>query len=199
MEASSILIVDDEAGILELYESYLKDSFEVITANSGTVGLEKMDESIDLVLLDRRMPGMNGDEVLQELRDRGFVCPIIMVTAVSPDRDIAVLPFNEYLTKPVSRQNLHDAIDRVMDLSDRELHVQEFFALMDKKLALEHQLDIKEFWHSEEYEQLIERMDEIKEATSPPISPIEEDIAKRLAQKWPDAEPGRRPNAVPDD
>lgn len=199
MDETTVLIVDDEADILELYEAYLVDASEIKTATNGTDALDLIDESVDVALLDRRMPEMTGDEVLKKFRKRGYTCPVIMVTAVSPDHDITALPFNEYITKPVSRTELTAAVDRVTNLSDREVKVQEFFSLMDKKLALEHELDVDEFRSSEEYEDLRSRMDSIKEDVSPPITPIEENIAKRLAQKWPDAPPQDRQAVFPDD
>lgn len=199
MEDTTVLIVDDEADIIELYEAYLGNVAEIKTATNGSEALDLMDGSVDVALLDRRMPEMTGDEVLKEFRSRGYTCPVIMVTAVSPDHDITALPYNEYITKPVSRPELTAAVDRVTNLSDREVKVQEFFSLMDKKLALEHELDVDEFRSSEEYEALRSRMDAIKAEVSPPITPIEENIAKRLAQKWPDAPRQDRQAVFPDD
>lgn len=67
---SIILVIDDDVPILILMRSLLTEfGFEAVTAASGEEGLEQAGlRTPDLVLLDRNMPGMSGDEVLQRLR-----------------------------------------------------------------------------------------------------------------------------------
>jgi len=60
-----------------------------------------MDDEVDAVLLDRRMPDVHGDEVLARLREEGCDCPVIMTTAVDPGMDILEMDFEDYLCKPV--------------------------------------------------------------------------------------------------
>lgn len=65
-----ILVIDDDAPILILMRSLLKEfGFEPVTASSGEEGLQEANrQAPDLILLDRNMPGMSGDEVLRQLR-----------------------------------------------------------------------------------------------------------------------------------
>src|SRR5512146_1318115 len=81
--ANRILIVDDEPFNLDLLEQELTDrGYEVERARSGTEALQKS-ESLrpDLVLLDYMMPGMNGLDVLAELRGGESDLPVVMMTA----------------------------------------------------------------------------------------------------------------------
>ena len=78
-----IFVVDDEAEICRILVVFLsKKGFEVLSANSGQEALEilKKDKSINLMLLDMRMPGMGGAEVLQEMEKAGISVPVIVLT-----------------------------------------------------------------------------------------------------------------------
>lgn len=82
MDAPSILIVDDEKNILQTLGGLLADEgFEVFSANNGYDALKLVStESPDLILLDIWLPGMDGLEVLQELKKQFSTIPVIMIT-----------------------------------------------------------------------------------------------------------------------
>lgn len=80
----SILIVDDELSVRESFSLVLGKEFKVVTAASGEAALKKIiDEKIDLVYLDIRMPGMNGMETLKRIKEIDPGIEVIMVTAVN--------------------------------------------------------------------------------------------------------------------
>src|SRR5215475_10670105 len=81
--AHRILIIDDEASIRESLETLLAlEGYSVETAPEGEAGLERIDRgSYDLVLLDLALPGKNGLEILQLIRERNPDLPVIMITA----------------------------------------------------------------------------------------------------------------------
>jgi two-component system response regulator (stage 0 sporulation protein F) len=78
-----ILLVDDEEGIHFLYRNELEEEgYTVHSALSGEEALQKMQiESPDLVILDINMPGMNGIEVLRQIKERNSKLPVIINTA----------------------------------------------------------------------------------------------------------------------
>ncbi|WP_144906325.1 response regulator [Halobellus captivus] len=131
-----VLVVDDEPDLAELYASWLRDEYTVETAHDGPSALEQFDETVDVVLLDRRMPGVSGDEVLEQIRNRGTDCSVAMITAVDPDFDILELGFDAYLTKPVGETALKDVIDRLLRRSDYTDTLQTFFSKLSKREAL---------------------------------------------------------------
>jgi DNA-binding response OmpR family regulator len=130
-------VVEDEPDLIELYERYLKPEFEVRTATSGGEALERLDEEIETVLLDRRMPGISGDDVLEALRARGYRMPVAMVTGADPDADIAELPFDEYLVKPVDPEELLETVQLLVNRASFEQKSREFFRLASKKASLD--------------------------------------------------------------
>ncbi|PSQ11434.1 hypothetical protein BRC93_05455 [Halobacteriales archaeon QS_5_70_15] len=102
----SVLIVDDDRDLADLYATWLQDDYYTRTVYSGRDALDELHDGIDVVLLDRRLPDIPGDEVLVTLRDRGMDCRVSMVTAVNPGFDILELGFDDYLTKPIDREEL---------------------------------------------------------------------------------------------
>ena len=95
---SKILIIEDEMTIVDLISFNLKrEGFEIDAAYDGVTGLEKaLSGWADLILLDVMLPGMNGFDLLQKLRQESDV-PVIMVTAREEDiyflQKFSVLPF----------------------------------------------------------------------------------------------------------
>ena len=98
-----ILIADDEKDIRNLIKLYLaNENYEFIEAENGLEAIQKMDSSIDLVLLDIMMPIMDGTQVCVEIR-KSYTTPIIFLTAKDDDTD-KYIGFNsggdDYITKP---------------------------------------------------------------------------------------------------
>lgn len=132
-ESPTVLIVDDEAGMVELISAYLNPYCETRTATGGTDALELIDDSIDIAIVDRRMPGKTGNEVLEELRAEGYRFPVAMLTAVQADVDIIEMPFDVYLTKPVSRDELLNVVEVLVRLQDYDEKSREFLPARRKE------------------------------------------------------------------
>lgn len=107
---AKILVIDDEPGILKLVTSYLeKESYEVHTASDGPSGLKAARAGKpDLIVLDIMLPGMDGIEVLTQLRRESEVY-VIMLTAKTEETDKIVglsVGADDYVTKPFSPREL---------------------------------------------------------------------------------------------
>jgi two-component system OmpR family response regulator len=103
----TILIVEDDVQIAQLVAAELRDAaFDVSCAADGERGLEQFRGApIDLVVLDLNLPGMDGLEVCQRIRERNRLVPILILTARATKQDIVrglELGADEYLTKPFS-------------------------------------------------------------------------------------------------
>jgi len=101
-----ILIAEDDADIRELIRMHLeKDNYQVDTAENGLVAFENFRAyTYDLVILDIMMPGLNGIELLKNIRSTSEV-PVIMLTARDADHDKILgldLGADDYVTKPFS-------------------------------------------------------------------------------------------------
>jgi DNA-binding response OmpR family regulator len=108
--APTVLFVDDEPEILEMYDLLCRTEYTVFTADSGEEALRQFGDHIDIAFFDRRMPDMSGDEVISSIRDQGFQTPVGIISAVERDSgpDIET---DTYLTKPITRDELFDAIE----------------------------------------------------------------------------------------
>ncbi|CQH55056.1 receiver box response regulator [Halobacterium hubeiense] len=134
-----VLVVDDERDLADLFTAWLSDDYTVRTAYSGQEALDSLDDAIDVVLLDRRMPDLSGDAVLSEVRERDLDCRVAMVTAVDPDFDIVEMGFDAYLTKPVTNDDLHDVVETLLTRKHHDTAVQQYFQLVTKRAALDAQ------------------------------------------------------------
>jgi DNA-binding response OmpR family regulator len=130
----------------------------VRTASDGESALEALDDDVDVTLLDRRMPGLAGGEVLEAIRRRGIDCRVAMVTAVEPDFDIIDMEFDDYLVKPVSKQEVRGVIETLLTRRTFDERLRECFAIVSKKAALEASMDRDELESAAEYRELEERL-----------------------------------------
>jgi two-component system OmpR family response regulator len=113
-EKKRILTIDDEADIAILLKQVLEEaSFEVDVASSGTQGLAIASSShFDMILLDMKMPDMDGMSVMQHLREQESTrkTPVIFLTGSAMDVDliVAALDLNpsDFITKVVSPKEL---------------------------------------------------------------------------------------------
>jgi DNA-binding response OmpR family regulator len=177
----TVLIVEDEPDLADLYSAWLRDYCTVQTAYNGSQALEAIDEDIDIVLLDRRMPGLSGDEVLDTLRSRGLDCRVAMVTAVEPDFDIIEMGFDDYLVKPVSNDDLIETVDQLLLRSAYDEQIQELFALASKKALLDSEKTEAELRASEEYARLVDRLAVLREEVDETIMQLsDQDAGERV-------------------
>ena len=157
-DSACILIVEDEKEIADLYAIWLADAYEVETAYDGEEALSKLDDSVDVVLLDRRMSGIDGDEVLETIRERGLESRVVIVSAVTPDFDVIEMVFDDYLTKPVTEDDLHNAVEQMLTRANYNQLLQGFYQLTSKKTVLESEKSDAELRASEEYDDLLNRI-----------------------------------------
>ena len=103
--AATILIVEDEHAVARGIQYALQqEGYEVEVARSGEEGLDiATHQAPDLVVLDVRLPGMDGFEVLRRLRAAGAKMPVLVLTARDDEVDKVIgleLGADDYLTKP---------------------------------------------------------------------------------------------------
>ena len=123
MAGERILVVDDEANIVDLVSLYLeRDGFQVESASDGVSAFEKIRANEpSLVVLDIMLPEMDGFEVCRKTRAISEV-PIIMLTARDEDFDKIVgleLGADDYLTKPFNPRELVARVKAILRRSDR--------------------------------------------------------------------------------
>ncbi|WP_340101972.1 HalX domain-containing protein [Salinibaculum salinum] len=174
-EPATVLVVDDEPDVADAYAAQLEDEYIVSTAYSGQEALDELDDAVDVVLLDRRMPGISGDDVLDEIRERGLACRVAMVTAVDPDFDIIDMPFDDYVIKPVSRDDLFNTIERLLTTSEYESKLRNYYALTAKHATLMANKPESELAESEEFSDLEGRMDDLRDQLDETVASFDDD------------------------
>jgi DNA-binding NtrC family response regulator len=124
-----VLIVDDEPGVRESLRMVLKDAYEPVAVASGPEALATIAEQpVDVVLLDIVMPGMDGMQLLEELRSRDRQLPVIMLTATKTVKTAVgamKLGAFDYVTKPFDVDELRVILDKATENADlvREVEV----------------------------------------------------------------------------
>ena len=153
-EPATVLVVDDEPDVADAYAAQLGNEFIVSTAYGGQEALDKIDASVDVVLLDRRMPGISGDEVLEKIRERDLNSRVAMVTAVDPDFDIIEMGCDDYIVKPVTREDITEVVGRLMKATEYDDRKRELSAKRLKRNVLEVEKTETELRESDEFARL---------------------------------------------
>ena len=109
----NILVVDDiPLNVLLIQKMLGKFKFNILTANNGQVALDTIaTKPVDLVLLDLMMPGIDGYEVLRQLRDNDATrdLPVVILSALNSSDDVTKgfqLGANDFITKPIIMERL---------------------------------------------------------------------------------------------
>ncbi|OGC04208.1 hypothetical protein A2276_06345 [candidate division WOR-1 bacterium RIFOXYA12_FULL_43_27] len=138
-----ILAIDDEESILITYKNYLKEDFTVVLCQSGKEGLEKIKETpFDAVILDLKMPEMDGFEVLAKIKAFDESIDVIVATAVD-DTKYAVKAIKngafDYVTKPFELEELLSLINKIIERKNLMKDIQYL------RTSLEEQQSFSEF------------------------------------------------------
>lgn len=142
----TILIIEDEEDLLELLEYHLqKEGYETLGfLNTRNVEQCLSEEPIDLLIVDRNLPSVEGSEFVEKIRQKGFTQPVIFVTAKNKESEIEegfIRGGDDYVTKPynmkelllrikailartsTSNKNILSYRDLKLDLEAHDLHV----------------------------------------------------------------------------
>jgi len=134
-DSTTILVVDDVTANLQVIVSILEAEHRVVTATDGETALElAAAEEPDLVLIDIRMPGMNGYELCGRLKQSPATrnIPVIFVTGMDEEREEArglELGAIDYITKPLSRPILLARVRNHIELKRQRDHLQRLSAV----------------------------------------------------------------------
>lgn len=153
----TILIVDDIPKNIELAANILKaKNYNITFATSGASALEKVESiDFDLILLDVMMPGMDGFEVCERLKEdpKTKDIPVIFVTAKSETENVVKgfeLGAVDYVTKPFNAEELHARVKTHVDIRDKFMEKAQLEAQLssgehsdDSREMLQQQLDEK--------------------------------------------------------
>ena len=140
MSQRSVLIIDDDAKLVELLQLYFeKDGFVVFTANDGLTALiTAREKEPDILVLDLMLPGMDGWDICRALR-RDSEVPILMLTARAEESDRLVgleIGADDYVTKPFSPKEVVARVKAILRRTNRTAAKAESVRLGDVVIDL---------------------------------------------------------------
>lgn len=163
-DRATVMIVDDEPAVASMYAEWLRREYTIDVAHDPVSAIEKLDEHVDVVLLDRHFPDGSGADVLRFVRDSGLDCRVAMVTGMDPGLEIVEMGFDEYICKPVREAELVRLTERLLDQAEYRDSVQEFYRLSRKISLLEATLSADTLRCHDGYRELKQRHEELDEA-----------------------------------
>lgn len=137
--------------------------------------MDKLSGEFEVVLLDRRMPGISGDQVLDRIREQQLGCRVVMVSAVEPDFDVIALGFDDYLVKPVTKADLVGAVQRMERRLTYDNGLQRYFALVSKKATLEVEKRNQDLEQNEEYRRLLDEIETLRDQVDASLGELDQD------------------------
>ena len=122
MTKPSVLIVDDETVICEGLARFFSDDYTIYKACSGTdaVNIAKSND-LDVILCDLKMPGMDGNDMIREIRSFNKDIFMIVITAAAPDTVCNAMKMgaNNFMIKPLDLKQLKACIDNAVSLNNK--------------------------------------------------------------------------------
>ena len=120
MSEKSVLVVDDELLIRDLlYDFFLEKGYKVAVADSGTAALEKLGkQSFDVLLVDLKMPAMDGIEFIKEVRKKKIETPVVIITgfpSLETALDALRQRVHDYVIKPFNINQLFATVRRAAE------------------------------------------------------------------------------------
>lgn len=171
----TVLVVDDDPRLAKMHGDWLDNAgYDVKRAHDGREALRELTEDVAVVLLDRRMPGLSGDEVLSRIEGLDQDCAVVMLTAVEPDFDVVGMGFDDYVVKPGFKDELVDVVEDVLQRAGLDDPVREYIALATKRRLLEAQTTAEERAASDDYQRLTERLAELETQLGDPEELVED-------------------------
>ena len=156
----SILIVEDDRDLRSIYRDYLDGPYRVLTASTFEEAVACLNDDIDIVLLDRKLPDKSGPDLLPHIDQCNAM--VAMVTAVEPDVDIIDMAIDDYLTKPVSREELRDTVDHLLTTKSYSSTMTEYLSLVKKRAVLRAEKSSNELNAHTEVIELENRIDQLE-------------------------------------
>lgn len=113
----TVLVMENEKELAEVYKSWLNDDYEVRVAYDGDEAIELYDEEVDVVLLDRTPSGASAHGVLRDIRELPGDCMAAMIASVEPEDDTST-ELEAYIRKPADEESMRVVTENLMVLSD---------------------------------------------------------------------------------
>ena len=157
--SETVLVADDRPELADGYAAQLEARYRVHTAYGGREALDAAAEhDPDVVVLDRRMPDLDGDEVLDRLRSRDTPVQVAMLTGVEPDAGLLSLPADAYLVKPADAEVLRENVADLCRRAAYDERLRRCFRVASRLATLEAEVSAVDLRADERYWRLRDRL-----------------------------------------
>lgn len=175
-----VLVAEDETDLADFFEAVLRRDYEVRLATDGADAIEAYDDSVDVALLDRRMPNASGDKVLDHIRESPGDTAVAMLTAVDPDFDVVEMGFDDYVRKPVSKDELRSLVERILRRRQVDDGLRRHYRLARTAALLEEEKSAAELAESDEYDRLLAELEATEHELESPAELSASDVGSLL-------------------
>ena len=185
-EPATVMVVDDEETVAKSYVFFIEDEYDAFLAIGGEAALEKLNDDVDVVLLDRRMPEMHGHEVLQHINEGNYDCRVIIISGMDPDMDIVDYDYDAYHVKPILKEKLLNEINQVLLLDRYETLLEDYHRTVNRYCCLKSELDPLTKDESEPFQQLSDNISETQDEIHEVIEEMNQATRSLLRRTQPD-------------
>lgn len=154
-----ILVVEDQEHLADLLRDWLSERYRTTVAYTGEQALDALGPAVDIVFLDRRLPDSSGQKVLNEIQTRGLDCRVTIITAVAPDFDVLDMGFDDYLVKPITKEEVIESVERLNRRTQYQEELEELLRLVHKQTLLRGEKSQTELDANDRYQALSEEIE----------------------------------------
>jgi DNA-binding response OmpR family regulator/DNA-binding HxlR family transcriptional regulator len=138
VDRSSILILEDERMVADLLAEYFPDTYDVQHVRTGEEAIEQYTDDVDLIVVDRNLDDISGDEVATRIRAEHEQPLVLCVSGIEPDDEISGLAYDDYIHKPVEEREVRTRLELLLNRAGLDPTEREYLSLRSKQIALTH-------------------------------------------------------------
>ena len=168
-----ILVIEDNKEQAEMYKRWLEPKYLAEVAKSYDEALRKYREDQRIILMDRNLENSKAEDLINSL-DGITDSNIVLITGMEPDLSLLDMPIKDYLIKPIGREKLIKTVNKILEVDKRTDKDKELLGLLSKKRVLDNKSS--EVREKEEYHELVDRIEELKNELDNIPDSVKEDI-----------------------
>lgn len=172
----TVLVAAGEPAAVTERAAALEADYAVRRAYSGREARDRVDSFVDVVLLERRLSDLHGDDVLRTVRRREYDCRVCLVDDAQPGFDVAELDVDAYLRAPVEVDAIRRTVEGLVTRRGYEAELQEFLSLSCRLGVLEATYDAETLAGSSEYRTLQQRLDGLRAELEERLDELSSDV-----------------------
>ena len=157
--SKEVIIIEDDDNQANLYKKWLED-FNVTICEHDTV-FSCVSDKTSVVIMDRDHPGVETEIFLSRVREAKI--PVVMVSGVEPGPDIVDLDIQDYLLKPVDREDIVNSVNQITDWDDLSREKRDLHVLKAKMDVLKKKYSQEELESDENFEEFVKRFKNLEQ------------------------------------